>query len=462
MDTIAAVCTPPGGAERGAIRVSGPRAAELVRATVRCPEEPGLKARGAFRGRFDDGRGEQPVLLLWMPAPHSYTREDVAELHLPGSPFLIGAALERLIALGARPAGPGEFTRRAFEHGRLDLTRAEGVLALVEAANEDERRSATALLFGGLAERVDALRAGLEELRALCEASLDFDETDTGHVPEAELERLASEALARVEEAAGWEERREPLSGLPRIALVGAPNAGKSSLFNRLARGGGRALVSTLAGTTRDGVAAVWTVAGVECRLVDLPGFHDARGDARANEPDRLAQELAREVRAGADLLLWVVDGAATDEPALRRERAELPSGTPHLLIWNKSDLTSDAPSAGADVGVSARTGEGLEALEAAAATALGLGPRGPASEARGGAESTGGLGRELSVRHRHALEASARELRASLGALRAGAPLDLVAESLRVATDALDDVSGRTTPEDLLDRIFARFCLGK
>ena len=466
--TIAAVSSPPGPGDRAVIRVSGPEAGELVRRTARLDAPFDASRRGAYRGRFLDGRGEQPLLLLWMPGPRSYTREDVAELHLSGSPPLVEVALARLLALGARPAAPGEFTRRAFESGRIDLTRAEGVLAVIEASNEAEARAASELLFGGLARRVDHLRDGLAELRALAEASLDFDEADTGHVPEDELMRRAEEVGALLREALTWEERREPLSGMPRVALVGEPNAGKSSLFNALVDGGGRALVSDLAGTTRDGVAGVWCLGEVEARLVDTPGL----AGGALGEADRGAQELGRAMLAGADLLLFVVDASSAEAGRVRRARRDLPD-RPRLLVWSKMDLLEgsgppldewdeeegtgvELEEPAAQVAVSARTGLGLDRLAEAAARALGLGDREAARRAGRG------LGRELSVRHRHALESSARELDCARDLLRTRAPLDLVAEALRFATDALDDVRGRTTSEDVLDRIFARFCLGK
>jgi tRNA modification GTPase len=169
--TIAAIASPPGGALRGILRLSGPASAALARAVL--ASSPRLPAtRTALRDRFDDGAGTQPVLALWMPGPRSYTREDVLELHLPGAEPLLGRALGRLLELGATPAQPGEFTRRAFLNGRLDLTRAEAVLELVEATNDAERRAATRLLAGGLAERVAALRDALDDVRALAEASL--------------------------------------------------------------------------------------------------------------------------------------------------------------------------------------------------------------------------------------------------------------------------------------------------
>ncbi|MCL4160700.1 UNVERIFIED_CONTAM: hypothetical protein GTU68_017302, partial [Idotea baltica] len=297
--TIAAIASPPGAGERGVIRVSGPQAWELVRAT---PALPTKTARGFHFGRFDDGRGTQPLLLLWMPGPRSFTREDVAEFHLPGSPPLLDAALARLFALGARSAEPGEFTRRAFENGRIDLTRAEGILELVHARNESERRAATALMLGGLSDRLAPLRDGLAALRALSEASLDFDETDTGHVPAEELQSMGARLLARLEEAARWESRRAKASDLPRVALVGSPNAGKSSLFNVLVRDA-KALVSDLSGTTRDVLTGTWNVGEFQVQLVDTAGLDDS-----ATGPDGEAQRFGKRYLANSDVLLWLVD----------------------------------------------------------------------------------------------------------------------------------------------------------
>src|SRR6185503_3623653 len=291
--TIAAIATPPGPARRGIVRLSGPRAAELVRATLRdeAPRFDPALPRLLARGRFDDGRGLQPVLLLWMRAPRSFTREDVAELHLPGAEPLLACALRRLLELGARAARPGEFTRRAFLNGRLDLSRAEGVLALTEAGNEAERAAAALLLDGGLDQRAAALR---ERLLDLCEASLDFDESETGHVPHAELVELLEEAGAAVSEALAWETRRAAPSTRARVLLVGAPNAGKSSLWNALT--GGRALVSPEAGTTRDALVGEWRLPSLTCELIDGPGLEPL--ERAASAPEARAQVLFARVRA--------------------------------------------------------------------------------------------------------------------------------------------------------------------
>lgn len=456
--TIAAVASPPGPGLRGVIRVSGPSAAELVRSCWRSTEniDP-TRARGTSNGRFDDGIGEQPLLLIWMPGPHSYTREDVAEFHLPGSAPLLSAALRRLIELGARPAGPGEFTRRAFENGRLDLSQAEGVLELVAAQSEAEIRAGAALLMGGLGQRVESLRRGLDDLRALCEASLDFDQEDTGHVPRAELELLFELVGEGFQEALGWEQRRDRDRGLLRAVLLGAPNAGKSSLFNRLCEQ--RALVADHAGTTRDGAAATWRLPSVDVELLDSPGL-----DANASGVDAYAQDLARRERAGARFALWVVDSSCTSPSAAQAE-GRIEPGLPCVVVWNKIDLPGAPREPGrawleaarkvrelapAWVPVSAKTGAGMELLEQRASEVL-------ISDSAGLS-----LGRELSARHHAALERAAEALERARAGLSAQIALDLVAEDLRSAGVQLDELSGETTAEDLLDRIFARFCLGK
>lgn len=459
--TIAAISSPPGSGQRGVLRVSGPRTRELVRATWCGPRPlPDLSARGCHAGRFRDARGEQPQLLLWMPAPHSFTREDVAEMHLPGAPPLLAAALERLLALGAVPAAPGEFTRRAFLSGRIDLTRAEGVLTLVAARSEEERRASTALLFGGLARRVAEVREALEDLRALCEASLDFEENDTGHIPAAELERRARHIAGALQRAASFESERAPrATGLPSVVLFGARNAGKSALFNALA-GAERALVSDVAGTTRDALGAEIDIGGSACLLHDTAGL-----DAAARGPDRGAQDVARTLRDSADLVLWVVDAARQDWEHLDDERRALPEGTPFFLVWSKIDLLRGAgapgPRAGLEAGAhavvetSALQRTGIDDLRRRAAAVL----EGGQAPSQGQSQ---GLGRELSLRHRRALDQCAAEIELGFAGLRAGAPLELLAEHLRRGTSALDEITGQTTSEAILDRLFARFCLGK
>ncbi|MBM3991548.1 MAG: tRNA uridine-5-carboxymethylaminomethyl(34) synthesis GTPase MnmE [Planctomycetes bacterium] len=433
--TIAAIASPPGPGARGVIRVSGPRAFELVRACASFDEKGALASRGAWRGRLHDGEGTQPLLALAMPGPRSFTREDVCELHLSGSPPLLAAALARLVALGAELAAPGEFTRRAFESGRIDLSQAEGVLELVAAQDEAERRAATELLFGGLSRRLASLRARLLELRVLCEASLDFDEADTGNVPREELREAARAVEQELDVALGWERERTRRTQRPRVVLVGRPNAGKSALFNALV--GGAALVSERAGTTRDALRGVWRLARQECELVDTAGESAEFLALEPDHPDRVAQRVGENERLAADLRLRVYDA---------REAAPSESAD-ELLVRAKCDR---ALGPGPGIQTSALDGRGLVELAAAVERALASRP------------TAAGSGRELSQRHVEALRRSRERVAEGRALLEAGGPLDLVAQSLRAALDALDAIAGHTSPEDVLDALFARFCLGK
>ncbi len=459
--TIAAIASPPGPGARGIVRVSGPVAGQIVR-SLWVGEAPALDRRALHAGRIDDGRGTQPALLLWMPGPRSYTGEDVAELHVPGSPPLLAAVLARVLELGATPAKPGEFTRRAFENGRMDLTRAEGVADLIAAVDAADVRAAGALLLGGLGTRIAGLRDALDEVRALCEASLDFDEADTGHVATEEIATGMRAVRARVDEALAFETSRARATGRARIVLCGAPNAGKSALFNQLRRStrtdfASDAIESDFAGTTRDTLEASLDVDGVALQLLDTPGFDD-----EAASVDAEAQRIGREHLMHADVALWVVDATGTRD--LARERAQLPRSLPVILAWNKIDLVGACPApdvaalrVDAVASVSARTGAGLDALRAQIAEQFEQHATvGDASE------SGAGAARERAARHLRGLAQARAHLDAAEAGLAAGEPLDLVAETLRQASAALDEIDGRTTPEDLLDRIFARFCLGK
>jgi len=433
-DTIAAIATPPGGAARALIRISGPRTREIVSGVWRGPFEPA--SRALFTGRVDDGLGTQPALCAWMPAPRSFTREDVAELHLPGAEALVRAVLARLHELGARPAQPGEFTRRAFRSGRIDLSRAEGLLELVCASNEAERAAAAELVGGGLARRVEALRSELLDLCALCEATLDFEESDTGHVPRAELEQRAARLRAGFDEALAFEGARARRGGEPRVLLAGAPNAGKSTLFNALL-GREEALVDEAAGTTRDLVRAELALAHGACLLIDSAGLEEER-----DELGREAQARTRAALASADAIIWVADARSTP--------SEPPSATPRVLVWNQIDRAGVPPAPPGWLPVSARTGAGIPELSAALGHLFDTG------------SAEAGPLRELSLRHATALRQARERLEAGLSAQRAGAEAELLAEDLHVALAALDEISGASTREEVLDRIFARFCIGK
>lgn len=450
--TICAVASAPGAGERAVLRASGDLSAEAVRKLCRDDEDrPFVPAeRGLYEVQVDDGVGRQPALLVWMPGPASYTREDVAEWHLVGNPALVQAVLRRLGELGLEPAGPGEFTRRAFENGRLDLTRAEGVLALVEARNREELRAAGALLTGGLGGRIAALREVLENLRALTEGSLDFDQQDTGHVPLEQITHALEKARVDLLEAQGWENRRAPSSGLARVVLAGLPNVGKSALFNRLTLEGEehRAIENEQAGTTRDAkVGRVALPGGQQVLLVDTAGLAPGSGEVEVKSQERRRLEWE-----GADLLLELVDAA--QHPGSPRGPG---TQTEHLVVYSKGDVQSSHEIPDQHLLISSHTGLGLEQLLVQIETRLGY-----ATQAGQGSAAHSGLERQLSMRHRQALSEALDELNQSRSLLSDGAGLDLVAEALRGASQALDRITGQTTPEDLLDRIFARFCLGK
>lgn len=414
-DTIAAVSSPPGAGLRAVVRLSGPDAAALA-------------------------AGEPGAVLF--RAPRSYTGEDVAELHLPGSPPLVEACLRRLAERGARPARPGEFTLRAFLNGRMDLSRAEAVERLIAAEDDAERRAALEALAGGFSDRLRRIEALVLDLTADVEASIDFVDQDIEILPLSEAaDRAAALAkdladLLRETAAARVADER------PVAALYGPANAGKSTLFNALT--GGRAIISDREGTTRDVLEGELEVGGRRVRLLDAAGQRGGEGiDAEAERRARAAAEAA-------DLVLFVVDAADWE-----RARKWVLRGRPAILVVNKIDRASAEGAAGGlgmseAVAVSARTGAGLEELRERIARRL-AGDEAPVSGAR----------YRVSVRQHGLL----REAREALGRAASSGPalgVECLALDLRAALEALGGVTGRCVGEDLLDRIFSRFCLGK
>jgi tRNA modification GTPase len=425
-DTIAAVASPRGSASRGVVRVSGQEAFAVA---ARALGMDVARARGARAVRIDVLGHGVAGFALCMPGPGSYTGEDVVELHLPGGAILLGHALAALRRAGARDATPGEFTRRAFENGRLSLEQAEAVLGLIQAESEAAAQQATRVLRGGLRDVVARVRGQVEEALALIEAGLDFTEGETGAVAEQMWQPHLAAAQAEVAAA---------LAGLPAAAahgellLVGAANAGKSSLCNALVRRD-RLLVDAAAGTTRD-VVRVSLDGG--CVLLDAPGDWPAGGTQAG--VDRAALELRDRLAARAAARLLVIDASAPvvpDAPAGARVAA---------VVFTKIDLSVPPAVAGFPgvprFAVSSVTGDGIARL---AAFLGGL----------GGASTSA-----WAERPRAELEAAAGELERA----RHSRDDALVASDLRAALRALDGIDGRSTPEDVLDRVFARFCLGK
>ncbi|MDH5830744.1 tRNA uridine-5-carboxymethylaminomethyl(34) synthesis GTPase MnmE [Luteimonas sp. M1R5S18] len=441
-DTIVAIATGPGPGAGGigVVRLSGPDAVRI--ATTVCGRR--LRARHAHHVRFgeDDGRSIDDGIALWFAAPASYTGEDVVELQAHGSLPVLRALVDRCRALGARDARPGEFSERACLNGRLDLAQAEAVADLIAAADARAARAARRSLEGAFSTRVDALAATLLAIRIHVEAAIDFADEPLDTLGGEALRQRLDEARAQLQALLAAAERGRRLRDGLHVVIVGPPNAGKSSLLNALS-GSERAIVTELAGTTRDLLHETLRIDGVELTLVDTAGLREG-GDAIEREGMRRARaELAR-----ADLALVVVD-ACDPAAGLRALADDLDAVPQRLVVHNKSDLLPpDAPPPDDGVAVSARTGAGLEALHARLrAEAAGIDAGEGAFSAR--------------ARHVEALRRTAAACEDAALALQAE-QLDLAAEALRLAHDALGEITGRTLPDDLLGHIFASFCIGK
>jgi tRNA modification GTPase len=439
-ETIAAIATAAGAGGVGIVRLSGPRARPIAEAIA----GRALTPRHAHHVRFRDADGAviDDGLALLFTAPASYTGEDVVELQAHGSPAVLQQLLARCAALGARLARPGEFSERAFLEGRLDLAQAEAVADLIAASDARAARAARRALDGEFSRRVEAIADALLAIRVHVEAAIDFaDESlDTlgGEALRAQCAGLAADLDALL---AAAERGRRLRDGLHAV-IVGPPNAGKSSLLNALA-GNERAIVTEIAGTTRDLLHEVIRVDGVELTLVDTAGLREG-GDAIEREGmRRAAAELQR-----ADLAVIVLD--AREPEAGRAAVAGAIAGVPQRLwLHNKCDLLDGTPAGDGDaLWISARTGVGLEALHARL-RAL----------AQGGDAGEGAF--TARARHVEALGRAAAELAQARAQLEAEV-LELAAESLRAAHDALGEITGRVRADDLLGHIFSSFCIGK
>lgn len=434
-DTIAAVATPPGRGGIGIVRVTGPKVPEIANAMIGQLPEPGRATLCSFR----DAKGEcvDEGIALHFQAPHSYTGEAVLELHGHGGPVVTHAVLGAVLDAGARLAEPGEFTRRAFLNGRLDLAQAEAVADLIDAASREAARSALRSLRGDFSSAIAGLVTALTELRALTEAMLDFpdEEVDSLHRDDAgaRLGRLR----AALDEVIAKSRQGSLLRTGIHVVIAGRPNVGKSSLLNRLA-GEERAIVTAVPGTTRDALRESIQIEGVPIVVVDTAGLRESR-----DEIERLGMERTRRELERADVVLVVLEAGKLEAP-----EKQLPAAGTRINVINKIDLVpATAPGRRANaVYVSAMTGAGLEELRQAVLEAAGWSSRG---------ESVF-LARE---RHLRALGTARTHLQAA--AVR-DTQWEFFAEELRLAQEALGDITGRLSADDLLGEIFSRFCIGK
>lgn len=436
-DTIAAIASAVGGGV-GVIRLSGPRAVDILRAHFSPLPDP-LEPRKLVHGWWHDHEG-LPVdegLAVFMAGPRSYTGEDVVELQLHGGALSLSQSLTICLRAGARRAEPGEFTRRAFLRGRMDLTRAEAVADLIGARTERALDAARELLRGRLYDVAMETREAILMIRAELEVNIDFVDEELPLVDPAGLAARANSIAMGLEELADTYGRGRLVRHGARAVLTGAPNAGKSSLFNALL-GEDRAIVTEIPGTTRDTVEEAVDVHGIPVVLVDTAGLRDT--------PDRVEAagiERTRAALATADLIVHVEDPAAPPVGPPERD------GIPCVIVASKADLSGGRDLPGA-ISVSAHNGSGLPELRDAMARALGVSEMGQGSLV---------IAHE---RHHEALVASARALRAAAAGLMESSPPELVAVDVSEATDALSNLVGLTTIEDVLDRLFSSFCIGK
>jgi tRNA modification GTPase len=442
-DVIAAIGTAQGRGGIGIVRVSGKKLERLAACLLGAVPAPRLAARAIFHGAsgepIDDG------IALFFPAPASYTGEDVLELHGHGGPVVLQMILRRCLELGARLAEPGEFTRRAFLNDKLDLAQAEGVADLIDAATEAAARCALRSLRGEFSEVIGNLAKRLVELRMLVEASLDFPEEEIDEVDREDARGRLRHLQAEVSRSLARGRQGSVLRSGLQVVLAGQSNVGKSSLLNRLA-GEDLAIVTEIPGTTRDAVRQTIQIEGVPVNIIDTAGVRDT-----ADKVEAIGIARTWEVIGHADALLLVVDARSGVTAADRSIVQRLPGKLKRVTVFNKIDLSGDAPRAEEDeqgwrVHVSAKTGEGIVGLREALLKLAGW---------QSGGEDVF-MARE---RHLVSLERVAQALERAAQTMSRS---EFFAEELRLAQRELGSITGEFSADDLLGQIFARFCIGK
>ncbi len=449
-DTIVAIATPPGRGGIGVVRIAGPSAREIAAPMLRLKHDmqPGLallgelmESEGAAAQRIDE------VVVTYFAKPHSYTTDDIVEISAHGSPVVLRHIVELCLASGARLAEPGEFTMRAFLNGRIDLAQAEAVRDLIESQTLYQAKIAAQQLEGTLSKRLQPMKQKLVELIAILEAGIDFAEDDVSVMPDAAiLERIAAIRAPAAQLAASFVYGKIVHEGLT-LAIVGRPNVGKSSLFNRLVERE-RAIVTSTPGTTRDLVSETVAIGGIPVQLVDTAGIRKALDEAEA-----IGIRKSMEALADADLIMVVLDASQGVTPE-DKELLDQAQDRPAIRIANKCDLVDRAeadslwPSL---LPVSALTGAGIADLRSEILRRVG-GEAGAQSE-------TGFL---TSIRHQSLVCNSLSALDAAIAAVTARVPHEMLLLDLYNALRPLDSITGATTSDDILNLIFSRFCIGK
>jgi len=444
-DTIAAVATPFGEGAIALIRITGPTAFEVA-GEVLSPAPTRSRLATLCRVLGQEGELIDEVLATRFEGPASYTGENLVEITCHGGIHVTRRVLEQALAGGARPARPGEFTERAFLNGKLDLTQAEAVMDLISAKSDLALRAANEQLSGRLGDDLEELRASVLAVTAHVEAYIDFPDEDIDPDTGAELAGRLQTIEGRIDQfLATADEGRILREGLA-TAIVGAPNAGKSSLLNLLA-GHDRAIVTATPGTTRDTIEEFLVLRGIPCRLIDTAGIRETEDLIEKEGIERTLRAMAE-----ADLVIEVVDGSRP--PAHQGgagESLETPEGVLHLLVVNKIDLGLESHWEGRGVPLSCVTGEGLDAL-------------GDVLESMVRESTSLGSGRSVAInaRHRQCLQRALHALQEARAGLSEGREIELCAADLRAGLEAIGEVTGRTDTETLLGEIFSSFCIGK
>ncbi len=442
MDTIVAAATPPGVGGVGVVRLSGPLVEEIASRMIGGLPEPRLATYANFRNA--NGEDLDNGLALYFPGPASFTGESVLELHGHGGPMVMSTLVDAALGLGARLAEPGEFTKRAFLNDKLDLAQAEAIADLIGSGTAQAARAALHSLSGAFSKEVDALAEQVVRLRMYVEAAIDFPEEEIDFLGDEQLHASLKSCSSAFEELRRTAGVGRVLRDGYRVVIVGKPNAGKSSLLNRLS-GEEAAIVTEVAGTTRDILREQIDIDGLAVELIDTAGLRD--------DPDRIEEEgirRAREALKSADAVLWIQDANESLEQDMDEE---LPAGAEVITVRNKIDMTGEqagfAAEGGGTVRLSAKTGEGIDALHERLRVTAGY-------------RNLGEGAFTSRKRHIDALYRAAKHFGAGKAALEDTKAGELLAEELRLAQDALGEITGAVSSDDLLGRIFSEFCIGK